>query len=188
MKTISVMKKSLAIFLLISVIGVSSYCVAQDQAPQSSSDAVTIPPPLSGSKDQKSQTKRAFEIIEILTSDSQKHLFNVEIADTPEETRKGLMFRRSLDKDKGMLFIFPQEIERRFWMKNTYIPLDILFVRSDGVIRHIARMTVPESLELIPSNGPALAVLEIAGGQAAAHGINIGDQIIHSAFDPQSKE
>lgn len=100
------------------------------------------------------------------------HKFNVEVARTPEEQQKGLMFRTSLPKDGGMLFPFEQPKVASFWMKNTLIPLDMIFIRTDGTIDRIAENTVPESLEPVASGGEVAAVLELAGGTSAALGID----------------
>lgn len=105
--------------------------------------------------------------------------FGVELALTDEARAKGLMFRRELAPDKGMLFIF-QDVERRsFWMKNTYIPLDIIFIRKNGQIANIVENAEPETLTSRPSRGRVVAVLEIAGGRAAELGIKPGDVVRH---------
>ncbi len=108
--------------------------------------------------------------------------FRVEIADTDEERAQGLMFRTSLAPDAGMLFTWPRAAPRAFWMKNTYIPLDILYIGASGRVVSIAAMTEPFSEDPIPSHGDALGVLEIAGGRAAELGIDIGDRVHHRAF------
>jgi uncharacterized protein len=98
----------------------------------------------------------------------------VEIADSPEERALGLMYRTSLEPDAGMLFLFPDESERSFWMKNTPLPLDIVFLSSAGVIVGIAERTTPFSLDPIPSGAPARRVLEVAAGFVAQHGLRVG--------------
>lgn len=110
--------------------------------------------------------------------------FAVELADEPQERSKGLMYRRSLDPDEGMLFDFgtPQPIT--MWMKNTYIPLDMLFIDETGTITAIAKRTTPLSERTIPSNGPARYVLEINGGRADALGIRPGDTVGGPALAP----
>ncbi len=107
-----------------------------------------------------------------ITQGSMTHRFKVEVARTPEEQQRGLMFRTSLPKDGGMLFPFEHPRIASFWMKNTLIPLDMIFVRADGSIDRIAENTVPESLEPVASGGDVAAVLELAGGTAAALGID----------------
>ena len=98
------------------------------------------------------------------------HVFTVEIARTPEEQAKGLMFRTSLPENGGMLFPFEKPRFASFWMKNTLIPLDMFFVRADGSIDRIAENTIPENLEPVVSGGEVSAVLELAGGTAARLG------------------
>ncbi len=108
--------------------------------------------------------------------------FRVEIADDEPERQQGLMYRTGLAPDAGMLFIWDRAAPRAFWMKNTYIPLDIIYIGANGQIVSIAAMTEPYSETPIPSDGPALAVLEIAGGRAAELGIEIGDRVHHRIF------
>ena len=105
------------------------------------------------------------------------HRFTAELARTPAEQQTGLMYRRSLAPDHGMLFVFPAAQQLSFWMKNTYIPLDIIFIRPDGRIARVAERTTPLSLDPVASGEPAIAVLEIAGGRAAELGIKAGDQV-----------
>jgi len=104
--------------------------------------------------------------------------FRVEVAGTPTEQARGLMFRTALGPDEGM--IFPSQPPREgvsFWMKNTVIPLDIIFIGTDGRILNIAARTTPYSLEPVPAAGPVIGVLEIAGGRAAELGIVAGDKV-----------
>ncbi len=110
------------------------------------------------------------------------HPFLVELAVTPEETSRGLMFRRSLPEGQGMLFDFQRDQELSFWMKNTYIPLDMIFIRSDGRIHRIAENTEPLSERLVPSLGPARAVLEVIAGTARKLGLAPGDRVAHPIF------
>src|SRR6266550_9567630 len=109
-------------------------------------------------------------------------VFAVEMASTPEEQAKGLMFRRQLPEGQGMLFDFHQEQPTSFWMKNTYIPLDMIFIRGDGRILRIAENTVPLSEALVPSGGPVRAVLEVIAGTAKKLGIAPGDRVAHRIF------
>ncbi len=110
------------------------------------------------------------------------HIFAVEIADTEAQREKGLMFRKQLPEGQGMLFDFHEEQEVSFWMENTYIPLDMIFIRGDGTIWRIAANTEPLSTRLIPSGGPVLAVLEVIGGTAHKLGIAPGDHVAHPIF------
>ena len=120
-----------------------------------------------------------------VTSSNGKHAFRVETAKTPAEQERGLMFRTELAADRGMLFPYDPPRPVSFWMKNTYIPLDMLFIRADGTIARIAENTVPESLDPVSAGEPVAAVLEIAGGNAAAQGIAVGDKVTWR--DPSAK-
>lgn len=100
------------------------------------------------------------------------HRFTVEVAASSEQQEIGLMFRDHLAADGGMIFPFDQAKIASFWMKNTLIPLDMLFVKADGTIDRIAENTIPQSLEPVASGGDVIAVLELAGGTAARLGIN----------------
>jgi uncharacterized membrane protein (UPF0127 family) len=103
--------------------------------------------------------------------------FEVELATTPAEREQGLMFRKSMAPNAGMLFLYPGEQQVAFWMKNTLIPLDMLFLRADGSIAHIAHDAVPLDETPIPSNAAVKAVLEVNGGTAASLGIKEGDKV-----------
>lgn len=111
------------------------------------------------------------------------HPFAVEIADTEAEREKGLMFRKELPEGRGMLFDFHQEQEVGFWMENTYIPLDMIFIRGDGRILRIAENTTPLSTRIIPSGGPVRWVLEVIGGTARKLGLAAGDRVASPAFN-----
>ena len=110
------------------------------------------------------------------------HVFSVEIADTEPEREKGLMFRKKLPDGQGMLFDFQREQDVSFWMKNTYIPLDMIFIQGNGRILRIAENAKPLSTDLIPSEGPVLAVLEVSGGTAHRLGIAPGDRVAYPDF------
>ena len=103
--------------------------------------------------------------------------FDVELALNDSERARGLMFREKLGPYDGMLFDFFQEAPVSFWMKNTVIPLDMIFIRGDGTIARIASDTIPYSLEPVDSGEPVAAVLELAGGKAAALGIAEDDVV-----------
>lgn len=110
------------------------------------------------------------------------HAFSVELAATEAEREKGLMYRKSLPEGQGMLFDFYRDQEVGFWMKNTYIPLDMIFIRGDGRILRIAENTEPLSEKIVPSGGPVRAVLEVIGGTARKLGIAPGDRVAHPIF------
>ena len=119
--------------------------------------------------------------LEIITA-SGVHAFSVELATTEAERERGLMFRKELPEGHGMLFDFHQEQPVSFWMHNTYIPLDMIFIRGDGRILRIAENAQPMSDRLIPSGGPVRAVLEVIGGTAGRLGIAPGDRVISPIF------
>jgi uncharacterized protein len=106
----------------------------------------------------------------------------VEVAVTAEEMATGLMFRTSLADDRGMLFPSPAPREAQMWMRNTYISLDMVFIRADGVIHRIEPRTEPLSERIVASNGEVLAVLELAGGAAERLGLAAGDRVRHPVF------
>ncbi|MDA0240463.1 MAG: DUF192 domain-containing protein [Proteobacteria bacterium] len=117
-----------------------------------------------------------------ILADGKKHDFVVEMAVTDKEQERGLMFRRSMPADAGMLFDYKRPQIITMWMRNTLLPLDMIFIGADGKIINIAQRTVPGSLETIPSRGPALAVLEVNGGTASRLKIKAGDTVIHPIF------
>ena len=118
-----------------------------------------------------------------IASRSGVHSFAVELADTEAEREKGLMYRKELPEGRGMLFDFHRDQEVSFWMQNTYISLDMIFIRGDGQILRIAENTEPLSTRLIPSGGPVRAVLEVIGGTARRLGIAPGDRVAAPIFN-----
>ena len=108
--------------------------------------------------------------------------FEVELAIAPEQRRQGLMFREHLDADQGMLFDFGRTGPVTMWMRNTFIPLDMLFIEADGRIARIVADTEPLSDAVIGSGGPVRAVLELAAGTSAELGIAVGDHVVHPIF------
>jgi uncharacterized membrane protein (UPF0127 family) len=110
------------------------------------------------------------------------HSFTVEVVDNDADRAKGLMYRKSLPEGTGMLFDFQREQDVSFWMQNTYIPLDMIFIRADGRILRIAENTVPMSTEQVPSRGPVKGVLEVIAGTARKLGIAPGDRVAHPIF------
>jgi uncharacterized membrane protein (UPF0127 family) len=113
---------------------------------------------------------------------SARHDFTIELAQTPAEMERGLMFRTALAPDRGMLFLYADDRPVSFWMKNTYIPLDLFFIDRHGAIVQIAERAVPMSTALISSKAPVRAVLELNGGTAQRLGIAVGDRVEHPAF------
>ena len=121
------------------------------------------------------------EPLTVVTSTGE-HRFMVEIADDDRERERGLMHRNRLADDRGMLFQFPDVAERAFWMHNTPNSLDIIYIDPYGRIVSIAERATPNSDDLIPSNGPAMGVLEIRGGRADEIGAKPGDRVRHPFF------
>ena len=118
----------------------------------------------------------------VVISASGRHPFKIEVAATPRQRAQGLMWRRSLAPNAGMLFDFKRSELVTMWMKNTNIGLDILFISGNGQIVNIARNATPQSLTMISSLGPVRAVLELVAGTAQRLGIRAGDWIEHSLF------
>jgi uncharacterized membrane protein (UPF0127 family) len=112
----------------------------------------------------------------ILESGGKSHRVQVELADTEAKRERGLMFRKELPEGRGMLFLFDEEGEHSFWMKDTLIPLDLIFVDSSGRVTGIVARARPLTLEP-RSGGPSRMVLEVPGGWAAAHGVRTGDRM-----------
>lgn len=110
------------------------------------------------------------------------HPFSVELATNDAERARGLMFRKSLPEGQGMLFDFKRDLPVSFWMHNTYISLDMIFIASDGRIVHIAENAKPELDDLIPSGGPVRGVLEVIAGTVDKLGIAPGDRVTGSIF------
>ncbi len=122
-----------------------------------------------------------FEALQIVTATG-AHDFQVEIARDEASRARGLMARRFMPADHGMLFEFDREAPEAFWMKDTYIPLDMIFISRAGVVTNIAANAEPLSERAIPSGPPCMAVLELNGGAAARIGLKLGDKIRHPFF------
>jgi hypothetical protein len=133
-------------------------------------------------EDLNPQSGLPVEKLQIVTHDGHVHKFKVEIADNDASRERGLMFRKSLAPDAGMLFDFkvPQGVQ--FWMKNTLIPLDMLFIDEHGTVLNVAANATPLSETDIPSAGPVLGVLELRGGRAAELGVKAGDTVRERIF------
>ena len=120
--------------------------------------------------------------LEIVTKNGVQ-VFSVEMATTEQEKETGLMYRKELPDGKGMLFDFSPEQQVSMWMKNTYISLDMIFIRADGRILRIAENTEPLSTRIISSGGLAKGVLEVIAGTAQKYGIKPGDRVAHPLFN-----
>lgn len=114
--------------------------------------------------------------------DNLLYTLEIEIADNDAKRMQGLMYRDSMSENKGMLFIFPDELERSFWMKNTIMPLDIIYINAGKQIITIQKNTAPYSEDSVPSNGPAKYVLEVNAGFCDRHSVKVGDHIEWKRF------
>jgi uncharacterized protein len=123
----------------------------------------------------KPNPKLPTEPVTIIGDNGKSHVFAIEIASTPEEQQTGLMFRKSVPADGGMLFPWNPPIISEMWMENTLVPLDMVFIGADGTIKAIAENTVPQSLRVISSHVPVAYTLELQGGITAKLGISVGD-------------
>lgn len=160
-------------------------------SPKSNNSVVKISPPIEGlvSNANNAAPKVLEKVaISILSGDNTRHNFTVELARTTQEQRTGMMFRRHVAKNTGMLFLFKEERERNFWMKNTLVSLDILFIRKNGVIHHIHPNAEINTLARISSDGAVSAVLEIGAGEAETLGLHVGDRILYEVFTSASLE
>jgi len=118
----------------------------------------------------------------LATTGGAKFHFSIEIAETEDQLHQGLMFRDSMPADAGMLFLLGTEQIASFWMRNTFLPLDMVFIARDGRVTNIHHDAAPGSTAIISSTAPVTGVLELNGGVAARLGIHAGDRVIHPAF------
>lgn len=148
-------------------------------------EAIQLPAPIEGVvvQDYNQPQMLPSEPVKIIKQNGQEITINAEIADTPQKTSVGLMFRHDVPDGTGMLFLFEEITEHSFWMKNTFVPLDILFIDADKKITRIHKMAEPYKLDAIPSGGKVLSVLEIGGGQADKLGITVGDRVENARLD-----
>jgi uncharacterized protein len=115
------------------------------------------------------------------------HRIDIEVAESDREQQHGLMFRQSIGDNEGMLFPYPNAREITMWMRNTFIPLDMIFIRGDGIVHRIATDTEPFSENIIASQGAVTAVLEMKAGSARRLGIKPGDRVEYKHFKPTAK-
>lgn len=140
---------------------------------------------VTGCEPDKSQAQGGFltDRLIIQSQDGTKHKFNIELAISQEQQQQGLMNRTEMGENEGMLFWFGgKEEQRSFWMRNTLIPLDMLFIKANGTIHHIHSNARPLDLTGVPSNGKVAAVLELNGGTAEKLGIKPGDTVKQRFF------
>lgn len=128
------------------------------------------------------QPKLPTQDLVVVTRDGTRHVFHTEMALQPDQQMVGMMFRTSMAPDDAMLFDWGQPRESSMWMRNTLIPLDMLFVAADGRIHRIHERAVPQSLATIESRGPVRATIEIQGGTAERLNLRVGDRVIHPIF------
>ncbi len=126
------------------------------------------------------------DTLKLITA-SGTHVFQIEVAESDVDKARGLMFRRELADDGGMLFPYSPPQEITMWMRNTYISLDMVFIRADGIVHRIETGTEPFSERVIPSEGDAAAVLEVKAGTAARIGLKAGDRVEHPLFARPAK-
>ena len=140
-----------------------------------------VQPPLTSANASTAQ-ELARENIVVKKANGEELIFSVEMALSGGEQARGLMHRTNMEENHGMLFLFSGVSKRSFWMKNTLIPLDIIFLREDGSIHHIHHMAKPLDKTLVTSIEGSKAVLEINGGLSDQMGIQVGDKVYHNAF------
>lgn len=181
--------KNVAWIVAVAVIlaGVSSLVILHS-APPAPQARVSAPAPTATPASEGTNAPQVLQalpraLLEVRRADGSTLSFKVEIASTPEEQARGLMFRRKVADGTGMLFLFDPPQPVSFWMKNTLVPLDMLFVRADGTVAQIATRAKPLDETPIPCPEAIRAVLEIGGGQAAALGLKVGDRLDLLPFD-----
>jgi uncharacterized protein len=134
----------------------------------------------------ESQAKMRQETLTLVTAGGARQI-EIEVATTPDEKSMGLMFRPTLADGAGMLFPYSPPQELTMWMKNTYISLDMVFIKSDGRVHRIEARTEPLSERIVASQGDVAAVLELPGGAAERLGLKPGDSVLHAHFAPPKK-
>jgi uncharacterized protein len=146
--------------------------------------ALLVAAPLFADSPDAPQLDRVFprSAMQIATPDARLHNFRIWVADNDQRRSRGLMFVKQIAEDEGMLFIYPQAVRASMWMKNTFIPLDMLFVAADGKVMHVVENTEPQSLKTIESTSEVVAVIELKGGTASKLHIAPGARVMHAAF------
>lgn len=132
------------------------------------------------------KAENAVDALVIQTAEGKEINYEVEIANTIESRRRGLMFRTEMPSNHGMLLDFGSPAKVSIWMKNTYLSLDIIYIDAEGVINKIVHHAVPHSTTLMNSDKKVRAVLELNAGQAEYHGIKPGDHVVHDAFSTRN--
>lgn len=152
--------------------------------PVASSPSIKIPPPIEGFIPKYSRKPQVLSDVDIIieSTNGVSHNYRVELAVTAQEQTIGMMYREYIPENTGMLFLFNNAAERNFWMKDTLVPLDIIFIQKNGLISHIHPMAEPETLDHISSKGEAVAVLELGGGAAELARISVGDRVLYANF------
>ena len=118
----------------------------------------------------------------IVSANGSRHAFSVEVAGTERQQQIGLMYRTVVASDAGMLFPWARPMKSQMWMENTLVPLDMVFIKTDGTIDSIAENTVPKSLAVVSSDGVVGSTLELQGGLTAKLGISVGDRVVSTAL------
>ena len=135
-----------------------------------------------GDEPRAAQPRLASVALTIVGAGGARHEFSVEVARTGRQQEIGLMYRTDVAANGGMLFLWPRPMRSEMWMENTLVPLDMVFIRTDGTIDSIAENTVPKSLAVISSDGVVGSTLELQGGLTAKLGISVGDRVISTAL------
>jgi uncharacterized protein len=152
--------------------------------------AFFVAQPAAGDAAEAAQLDRVFprSTMQIATPDARLHNFKIWVADNDQRRGRGLMFVKHIAEDEGMLFIYPQAMRASMWMKNTFIPLDMLFVAADGKVMQVVANTEPQSLKTIESDSDVTAVIELKGGTASKLRIAKGARVMHAAFAGQPQK
>lgn len=160
------------VFVFVFVFLLSAPVLAQENV----GSPVSVPPPVAEIKPVPQVLPTV--PLTIIKQDGSELEFSVEVADDENERRIGMMYRTEVPDNTGMLFVFDDVAERSFWMKDTYVALDLLFINEDGTIHSIQHNAEPKSLALLLSEGAVKSVLEIGGTVAVKKGIEVGDRVV----------